>query len=128
MADQIKKVLIVEDEGSLSKALETKFAHEGFKVLIAQNGEDGLSMALGEKPDIILLDIIMPKMDGLTMIRKLREDSWGQSAKIILLTNLSSPEAVSEALEHNVSDYLVKTNWKLESIMEKVKNMLGLRS
>ena len=77
-------------------------------------------------PDMILLDIIMPKMDGMSMLRKLREDNWGKTAKVILLTNLSSPEAVTEAIQHNVYDYLVKTNWKLESIVIKVRTMLGL--
>ncbi len=121
-----KKILIVEDEISLLKALEEKFVHEGFEVLKARNGEEGLQKALEAKPDIILLDIIMPKMDGITMIKELRKDAWGRDAKIILLTNLSSPEAVTEAIQHNVYDYLVKTNWKLESIVMKVKTMLGL--
>lgn len=121
-----KKILIVEDEISLLKALEEKFVHEGFEVLKARNGEEGLAAAIESKPDIILLDIIMPKMDGITMIRELRKDTWGKDAKIILLTNLSSPEAVTEAIQHNVYDYLVKTNWKLESIVLKVKTMLGI--
>ncbi len=126
MADSNKKILIVEDEISLLKALEEKFAHEGFEVLKGRNGEEGLELALKDKPDIILLDIIMPKMDGISMIKELRKDAWGKEAKIILLTNLSSPEAVTEAIQHNVYDYLVKTNWKLESIVLKVKTMLGL--
>lgn len=122
----LKKILIVEDEISLLKALEEKFVYEGFEVLKARNGEEGLQTALEAKPDIILLDIIMPKMDGITMIKELRKDVWGKDAKIILLTNLSSPEAVTEAIQHNVYDYLVKTNWKLESIVLKVKTMLGM--
>lgn len=121
-----KTILIVEDEISLLKALEEKFQHEGFEVLKARDGEEGLQLAIDAKPDIILLDIIMPKMDGITMLKELRKDAWGKEAKIILLTNLSSPEAVTEAIQNNVYDYLVKTNWKLESIVEKVKTMLGL--
>ena len=121
-----KKILVVEDEISLLKAIEEKFIHEGFEVLKARNGEEGLRMAIETKPDIILLDIIMPKMDGITMIKELRKDAWGKNAKIILLTNLSSPEAVTEAIQHNVYDYLVKTNWKLEAIVLKVKTMLGM--
>ena len=121
-----KKILIVEDEISLLKALEEKFAHEGFEVLKARNGEEGLQTALLNHPDIILLDIIMPKMDGITVIKELRKDAWGKNAKIILLTNLSSPESVTEAIQNNVFDYLVKTNWKLEAIVLKVKTMLGI--
>lgn len=121
-----KTILIIEDEISLLKALEDKFTFEGFDVLTARDGEEGLEAALKSHPDMILLDIIMPKMDGLTMVRKLREDEWGKTAKIILLTNLSSTDAITEALQHNVFDYLVKTNWKLESIVIKVKTLLGL--
>lgn len=121
-----KTILIIEDEISLLKALEDKFTFEGFDVLTARDGEEGLEAALKSRPDMILLDIIMPKMDGLTMVRKLREDEWGKTAKIILLTNLSSTDAITEALQHNVFDYLVKTNWKLESIVIKVKTLLGL--
>lgn len=128
MAKLNKTILVVEDEISLLKALEDKFTLEGFDVIKARNGEEGLEVALKNHPDIILLDIVMPKMDGITMIKKLREDAWGRDAKIILLTNLSSPEAITEAIQHNVFDYLVKTNWKLESIIEKVKTMLGLPS
>lgn len=126
MANLKKKILVVEDEISLLKALEEKFTHEGFEVLKARNGEEGLQIAIQAKPEMILLDIIMPKMDGLTMLRELRKDPWGKDAKIILLTNLSSPEAVTEAIQHNVYDYLVKTNWKLDSIVLKVKTMLGM--
>lgn len=121
-----KKILVVEDEISLLKAIDDKFTMEGFEVLKARDGEEGLASALANHPDIILLDIIMPKMDGLTVIKKLREDAWGKTAKIILLTNLSSTDAITEAIQHNVYDYLVKTNWKLESIVIKVKSMLGL--
>lgn len=127
MAPLNKTILIVEDEISLLKALEEKFQHEGFGVLKARDGEEGLQLALDAKPDIILLDIIMPKMDGISMLKELRKDSWGRDSKIILLTNLSSPEAVTEAIQNNVYDYLVKTNWKLESIVDKVKTMLGLQ-
>src|SRR3989338_5449825 len=125
MANLNKKILIVEDEISLLKALEEKFIYEGFDVLKARNGEDGLRLAVDAKPDVILLDIIMPKMDGITMIKELRKNEWGRTAKIILLTNLSSPETVTEAIQQNVFDYLVKTNWKLESIVIKVKTILG---
>ncbi|MBU2541984.1 response regulator [Patescibacteria group bacterium] len=120
-----KKILIVEDEPSLLKALEIKFIDEGFEVIKAVDGKQGLEMSLLEHPDIILLDIVMPIMDGMTMLKKLREDKWGKDAKVIILTNLSDAEKVAKAAEHNVFDFLVKTDWHISDVVEKVKERLG---
>lgn len=121
----MKKILIVEDEETLIKVLEDKFSEEGFEVIQAVNGAEGLDKALKEKPDLILLDIVMPVMDGLTMLGKLRQDAWGKNAKVILLTNLSDSEQVARAFEHNVHDYLIKTDWKISDLIEKVKEKMG---
>lgn len=120
-----KKILIVEDETSLRNALRDKLLLEGFIVLEAKNGEEGLGVALRDHPDLILLDIIMPKMDGLTMLKKLREDVWGKNTKVILLTNLSDNEKVSEALLQGSYDYLVKSDWKIEDVVTKIRARLG---
>lgn len=122
-----KKILIVEDDAPLLGALKAKFASEGFNVVTAVDGVEGLAAAVNEHPDLILLDIIMPRMDGLTMMKKLREDAWGKSARIILLTNLSDPGMVMEALHDGAYDFLVKTDWKLEAVVEKVYSVLGLK-
>ena len=119
-----KKILIVEDEISLLNALRDKLTHENFAVLEAKNGEEGLAVALREHPDLILLDIVMPKMDGMTMLRKLREDLWGKSAKVIILTNLSDKEKMAEALEQKLHKYLVKSDWKIEDVVAKVREQL----
>ena len=76
----MKKILIVEDEEIMLKALVEKFSSEGFEVVQAIDGEEGLKKALCEKPDIILLDILLPKMDGMAVLKKLREDTWGKHA------------------------------------------------
>lgn len=120
-----KKILIVEDETSLRNALRDKLMLEGFIVLEAKNGEEGLDVALRDHPDLILLDIIMPKMDGLTMLKKLREDVWGKNTKVILLTNLNDNEKVSEALLQGSYDYLVKSDWKIEDVVTKVRARLS---
>ena len=120
-----KTILIVEDEISLRRALEDKFSKEGFDVLTAQDGEEGLDIAIRKQPDMILLDIIMPKMDGLTMLSKLHEDAWGKMAKVIMLTNLSDAESVGDSLTHGAYGYLVKTNWTLEEIVAKVEMRLA---
>lgn len=120
-----KKILIVEDETSLRNALRDKLGLEGFIVLEAKNGEEGLDVALRDHPDLILLDIIMPKMDGLTMLKKLREDVWGKNTKVILLTNLSDNEKVSEALLQGSYDYLVKSDWKIGDVVAKIRARLS---
>lgn len=120
-----KRILVVEDEVSLSKALQDKLTHEDFLVLSAKNGEEGLEVALREHPDLILLDLIMPKMGGLEMAKKLREDEWGKNAKIIILTNVNGDMSkVSEALEDNIFEYLVKSDIKIEDVVVKVKEKL----
>lgn len=121
-----KKVLIAEDEASLLNVLVDSFTIEGFTVLSAANGEEALSLVLKEHPDMILLDIQMPVMDGLEMLEKLRQDEWGKSAEVILLTNFSDAGKVAEAAEKGAYDYLVKSDWKIEEIVEKVKNKLGI--
>ncbi len=123
-----KKILIIEDEMSQRKALVDKFTREGFHVLEARDGEEGLRIALKEQPHIILLDIIMPKMDGMTMLKKLRqENDWGKSVPVILLTNLSSDDdKINQGItENEPAYYLVKSNWPINEVVEKVKERLS---
>jgi DNA-binding response OmpR family regulator len=121
----MKKILIIEDERALAGAVKEKLENSGYEVLIAKNGEEGLRMIYGDKPDLVLLDIVMPVMDGMTMLEKLRKEEWGKDMKVILLTNLEGPEERSTANEYGANDYLVKSDWKLEDILEKVKEVLG---
>jgi len=121
-----KKILIVEDERDLRQALVDKFTHEGFDVFEAENGEKGLKVALKEHPDLILLDIIMPVMDGITMMEKMCEDKWGQDVPVIMLTNLTDIKRVSEAVESGVYEYLVKSDWKIEDVVKRVREKLGI--
>lgn len=119
-----KKILIVEDDVALLNVLVEKFTKEGYKVVSAKDGAVGLKTALLERPNIILLDIIMPVMDGMTMLQRLRKDEWGKGAKVLLLTNLNSAEKVVDALDNGVFDYLVKADWSLNDIVEKVNKRL----
>ncbi|MEJ0021656.1 MAG: response regulator [Candidatus Doudnabacteria bacterium] len=123
-----KKILIVEDEMSQRKALVDKFTREGFQVVSARDGEEGLSTALKEKPDLILLDIVMPKMDGMTMLKKLRqENEWSKTVPVIMLTNLSADDdkIMKGVTEDLPSYYLVKSNWAINDVVEKVKDRLS---
>jgi len=119
-----KKILIVEDDNSLRKALVEKLEREKFAVCEAENGEGGLEVAFREHPDLILLDIVMPRMDGLTMLSRLRKDARGKRVKVIMLTNLSDGESVMKSLNEAAFDYLVKADWKLEDIVKKIRERL----
>ncbi len=126
MIDNKKQtILIVEDELPLLKVYADRFSEEGFLVLKASNGQEGLDLAIKEKPDLILLDILMPVMDGLTMMQKLREnETWGKTVPIILLTNLSAEEEKIKNIVNNNQPayYLVKLDWSLSAIIEKAKS------
>lgn len=121
-----KTILIVEDETSLLEALADKFELNGFKVFQARNGKEGLKQALNHQPDMILLDIVMPVMDGLAMLKELRDNTWGKTAKVIMLTNLSDWGDTKQAVDENVHEYLVKADWKIEDVVKKVKNKLNI--
>lgn len=121
-----KKILIVEDELQLLNSLKIKIRHEGFTVFVAKDGAEGLRIALKNKPDLILLDVIMPKMDGIEMLKRLRRDAWGKDVPVILLSNDDDPDHIKETLKDNATDYLIKSDWRLEDIITKVKETLRL--
>lgn len=121
-----KKILIAEDEEAMLQALVSKFEKSGFDVIPARDGAEGFEKAMKEKPDILMLDIIMPKIDGLELLKKIREDKWGLHVPIILLTNLSDAYNVSEAGKYGVYDFLVKTDWRLDDIVTLVKEKLDI--
>ena len=122
--EQAKKVLVIEDEQDLREALKTALSNESFEVHTAGDGEVGLQMALEVKPDLILLDLMMPKLDGLGVLKALREDEWGKNVKVIVMTALDDLERVAEVLEHGGSEYLVKSNISLGTVVAKVKEKL----
>ncbi len=128
MKDKFKKntILIVEDEIDLRGLLKTKLTSEHFEVFEADNGKTGLEAALRQHPDIILLDIVMPVMDGLSMLRELRQDEWGKTVKVIVLSNLNEAEKVSESLEKNIYNYLIKSDWEPDDIVKLIKKNLGI--
>lgn len=117
-----KKILIVEDDWSLAKALQDKLERNGYMVLRAENGEEGLTLALQEKPAVILADILMPKMTGTELMDALRKDAWGATVPIIILTNLSadSMDLVHSVVEGKPAFFLIKSDWDIEDIFEKV--------
>jgi len=121
-----KKILVIEDEPAYQHTLAEKLGMEGFVVLGAKNGEEGLVMALREHPDLILLDIIMPKMDGITMLSKLREDEWGKDVKVVIFSNLAEMGKVASDLkDKGVYKYIVKTDIKLGDLVQKIREFMN---
>lgn len=126
MANENHKILIIEDEALMAAALKKKLESEGFQSLWANDGAEGLKVALDKHPDLILLDIVLPTMDGMTVLGKLREDAWGKDVPVIILSNLSSAATIEKGKEKGVNTYLVKTDWKLSEVIQKVKHELGI--
>lgn len=120
-----KKILIIEDEFALRDTLKEVLLHEGFSVVAATDGEEGLELALREHPDLVLLDIILPRMDGITMLKKLREDAWGKGVRVILLTNVDTTKEVAAAIEQGAYEYLVKSDWKIDDVVTMIKKELA---
>ncbi|MCA9365229.1 MAG: response regulator [Candidatus Moranbacteria bacterium] len=118
-------ILVVEDEDSLSQAVSMRLSSSGFRVLRQSNGHEGLACALKERPDLILLDIVMPVMDGMEMLSALRKDEWGKDVPVILLSNLSDPSYAAGAIEFGVFDFLVKSDWSLDDLCRKICQHLG---
>jgi len=120
-----KKLLIVEDEPMIRHALVEAFSSEkDIVVLAAHDGSDGLASALHEHPDFILLDILMPMMNGMQMLSALREDAWGKQAKLMILTNIDNDDQKAEARAKGVYDFVVKSNMDTKDVVEHVRNVL----
>jgi DNA-binding response OmpR family regulator len=125
MKDEKKvRILLVEDEKSLLKVLADKFKREGFTIYEASDGEEGLNSAIKHRPNLIVLDLVMPNMDGMTMLKRLRENKQGLSIPVLILTNLSDPEYINQANGWGVIEYMVKSNWSLDDVIVKARETL----
>ena len=121
----MKKILVVEDELAYSKLLTSQLTAKGYKVIGAVNGKKGLEMAQSENPDLIVLDIRMPVMDGMTMLDLLRKEIWGKAIKVIMLTNLEPDDKIiGKVVTDEPSYYFVKSDIKLENLLDKIKELL----
>ena len=121
----MKKILFIEDESALQKTFGEILRQEGYEMISALDGETGLRLAKSEKPDLILLDLILPKMPGFDVLKKLKEDNETKDIPVIVLTNLEDIKDVDRAIELGATTYLVKAQYSLEEIVEKIKNALG---
>ena len=126
-ANNTKKVLVVEDEVPLLNVLLEKLTREGFVALGAENGARGIEVAKREKPDIILLDLVMPEMTGVDALKAIRgEGEWGKQVPVIVLTNLSGNERLFRQLDENKPvHYLIKGEQKMEDLVREIKKLVG---
>lgn len=121
----MKRILFIEDEFGLQKSVSDFLGEKGYKVIHALDGEIGINLAKTEKPDLILLDIILPKIDGFEVLKELKKDKKTKDIPVIVLTNLENPEDIEKSLSLGANTYLVKSDYQLEEIYEKIKQQIG---
>ena len=119
-----KKILIIEDEKTLQNALSEYLKQENFDIINALDGELGVRLAVSEKPDLIILDIILPKKDGFQVLDEVKTNEKTKDIPVILLTNLESMEDIQKAFDKGATTYLVKSEYKLEDIVKKINETL----
>lgn len=119
------KIAIIEDDQAISQMYRFKFEAEGYAVETAENGKLGLELASKMRPDIILLDLMMPEMTGDEMLAKLRATDWGKDIKVIILTNMGEQEIPAKVRELSVSGVILKANMTPRQVAETVKKSLG---
>ena len=121
----MNKILFIEDETSLQKTIADYLATEGYQVISAYEGESGLALAEKETPDLILLDLILPKKNGFEVLSALKENKKTKDIPVIVFTNLEGTKDVEKALSLGATTYLVKANYSLKEVIEKIKNSLS---
>lgn len=119
-----KKILFIEDESALQRAVTSVLSEQGYHMLSALDGDAGIQLAKKELPDLILLDIILPKKDGFEVLSELRQEEATKNIPVIILTNLEGSNDVERALALGATTYLVKTNYRLEEVMQKITQAL----
>jgi len=118
------KILLVEDDRMISSMYETRLRQEGFQIVLAENGADALELAVQEHPDIILLDIILPQIDGFAVLREVRLNPKTREIPVLMLTNLGTPEDKDKGVRYGATEYLVKANLTPTDVAETVKKYL----
>ena len=120
-----KKILIVEDEEIMYTLLEKKLQQEGYDVRVAKDGEEGLLRMRQEKPDLVLLDVIMPRKGGFEVMEEMRKDEGLKGIPVIIISNSGQPVEIDRAKELGVRDWLIKTQFDPQEVIAKVKKQIG---
>ncbi len=126
--DKKYNILLVEDDSFLSGMYKKKFELEGFGVWVAEDGEKGLRLAQEKLPDIILLDIMLPKMDGFEVLSEIKKIEQTKKIPVIMLTNLGQKDDVQKGFEHGADGYLIKAHFMPSEVVDKIKNVLAQHS
>jgi DNA-binding response OmpR family regulator len=121
MTQGAKKVLVVDDEASVREIYRHEFLNNGYTVVVAEDGEEGLLKAGEESPDIVLLDIMLPKMSGIEVLRALKENELTKKTPVLLLTNLGEETIIKEGFELGADGYLLKVSYTPSQVVEEVK-------
>ena len=122
------KIAIIEDDSVISQMYRMKFEADGFDVQIANNGRDGVELVKEQVPDIVLLDLQMPIMNGDEVLKKIRSENWGKTVPVMILTNLGEEEAPKDIRSLGIESYIVKADLTPRQVIERVKTTLGLES
>lgn len=125
MSEMKPKIAIIEDDIAIVQMYRTKFEHSGYHVETAGDGITGLQLIAGFHPDVILLDIMMPNMNGLDMLSNLRRQPGGRDAKVIVLTNMGDTETATKVFKMAASDYIVKAEMTPKEVEERVAKLLS---
>ena len=120
-----KTILIIEDDNFLQGLEATKLKKEGYNVLTASNSVEAFKVTEGTKPDLILLDLLLPDVDGFMILEKIRQNKAMESLPVIVFSNLSEEKDVARATKLGASEFMVKSNFTLDEITKKVKEMIG---
>ncbi len=121
MAEKTKKILVVDDEDSVREIYRHEFLNSGYTVVVAADGEEGLLKAGEETPDMILLDIMLPKMSGIEVLRAIKENQLTKKIPVLLLTNLGEETIIKEGFELGADGYLLKVSYTPSQVVEEVK-------
>jgi len=120
-----KKILLIEDEQIIVDLLQRKLTEEGYDIALARNGEEGIKAMKAEKPDLILLDIVMPKMGGLEVMEEMQKNPDLKRIPVIIVSNSGQPIELDRAKKLGAKDWLVKTEFDPQEVIEKVVNQIG---
>lgn len=120
-----KKILIIDDDVTFQKAMAAKLELLTYQVITAGDGEEGLTKAVSEKPDLILLDIRMPKLDGIGFLKKFKDSQNGPQIPILITSNLSTMDKISEGVSFGVRGYIIKSDETLDTIIKEVETVLN---
>lgn len=121
-----KRILIIEDDFFIRDLYVRQFTKEGFAVDTAENGNDGIVKAEDQKPDAILLDIMLPKVSGLEVLKKLKSNSQTKASLVVLLTNLSEDDTIKQGFELGAEGYLIKSAYTPEQVVKEVGKLIGV--